>query len=175
MKPDQQYMVVSNHLSNLDSMVVLAGLRLPLRFLAMRELFDVPVLGAALRRLGMIEVNRDYPDSTMIGQGVSQAMADGASIMVFPEGQTSHDGTLNRFRIGAFSIAIGQAIPILPITLIGTREVWAPGSNTIHKGVVRVVIHQPLATHGLTQQDATALRERSRISIASAQNPRPCD
>ncbi|MDP2014244.1 MAG: lysophospholipid acyltransferase family protein, partial [Actinomycetota bacterium] len=154
--PGQRYVVVSNHLSNLDSMVLLAGLGLPLRFLAMRELFDVPLLGSALRRLGMIEVDRDNPHSAMIAQGVSQAMADGASVMVFPEGQTSHDGSLNRFRIGAFSIAIEQEVPILPVTLIGTREVWAPGDNAIHRGVVRFVIHKAIETQGLTQQDAPA-------------------
>lgn len=164
----QQYVVASNHLSNLDPMVMLASLPIPLRFLAMRELFDVPVLGQALRRIGMIEIDRASPDGTTIARGVQQALRDEASIFVFPEGQTSHDGSLSRFRIGAFTIAIEHGIPILPVAVIGTRGIWPPGSNTIHSGVVRLIIQEPVHTGGMTSGDAVLLRDRIRLSIESA-------
>lgn len=164
----RSYVMVSNHLSNLDPIVHFAGVRLPLRFLAMRELFDIPLLGSALRRIGMIEVDRNQPDAAGIARGVERALADGASVFVFPEGQTSHDGSLNRFHLGAFVLAIEHGVPIVPIAIIGTREVWTPGSNAIHRGVVRLVIHEPIDTQDLTRLDAIGLRDKSRSAIASA-------
>ncbi|MDO8731021.1 MAG: lysophospholipid acyltransferase family protein [Actinomycetota bacterium] len=163
-----RYVVVSNHQSNLDPMAHLAGLRLPLRFLAMRELFDLPGMSGALRRIGIIEVDRENPDSGMIMRGVSLALTDGASVLVYPEGQTSHDGGLNQFHIGAFVLAIEHGVPILPITVIGTREVWAPGSNAIHSGLVRLVIHEPIDTQGLNRRAAIGLRDKARSAIATS-------
>lgn len=163
----QRYVIISNHQSNLDPMVHLAGLGLPLRFLAMRELFDLPLLGPALHRIGMIEVDRDQPDATTIARAVSQALADGANVFVFPEGGTSHDGSMNRFHIGAFAIAIEHGIPILPIALTGTREIWAPGSNAIRRGVVRLAIQEPIPTQGLTRLDSIRLRDQAHSAIAA--------
>lgn len=166
--PGQRYVVVSNHQSNLDPIVHLAALPVPLRFLAMRELFDLPVLGGTLRRIGMIEVDRRKPDSGGIADGVARALADGANVFVYPEGATSHDGSLNRFRLGAFTLALDHGISILPISTIGTREIWAPGSNAIHRGVVRVIIHAPIATDDSSAADAIDLLDRARSTIAAA-------
>ena len=164
----QQYVVVANHLSNLDPMVMLACIPLPLRFLTMRELFDFPMLGGLLRRLGMIEVDRSRPDGASIARGVSAALNDGACIFVFAEGETSHDGTLGRFRHGAFSLAIQHGLPVMPITLHGTRAIWPPGSNAIRPGRVQLVIHEPIDTDGLDSQDTDALRDLVRSKIAEA-------
>jgi len=167
-EPGQQYVVVSNHLSNLDPMVHLGGVRLPLRFLAMRELFDLPVIGNAMRRIGMIEVDRGNADSAEISRGVRTALRDGASLLVYPEGETSHDGSLGRFHIGAFALAIEHGLPVLPIATIGTREIWAPGSNAIRSGAVVLLVQEPLPTHGMSRLDAIGLRERTRAAIAAA-------
>ncbi len=168
LEPGQLYVVVSNHLSNLDPMVHLAALPVPLRFLAMRELFDVPLLGAALRRIGMIEVDRQDPDGSGIARGAARALKQGVNVLVYPEGETSHDGSLNRFRLGAFTIAIDHGIPVLPVMTHGTREIWAPGSNAIRKGVVRLSIQPPIFTHELSRSDAIALRDSAYAAIAAA-------
>lgn len=161
-EPGQPYVIVSNHQSNLDAMAHLAALKRPIRFLAMRALFDVPVLGFVLRRIGMIDVNRADPDLTTIAQSVSSALAAGTSVLVYPEGATSADGTVDRFRTGAFTFAIANHVPILPIATSGTRAVWRPGSNAIHSATVRIVIGAPIPTEGLTLRDAVVLRDTVR-------------
>lgn len=161
-RPRQVYVVVSNHQSNLDPMVHIVGLPLPLRFLAMKELFDVPLVGRAIRTIGMVEVDRGDPDMRGISEGTRRALSSGVSVVVFPEGQTSGDGSVGRFHTGAFAIAVANGVPILPVTLVGTRGIWAPGSNAIRRGVVRVVVGEPIPTAGLNARDAVRVRDDVR-------------
>lgn len=166
-RPGAAYIVVSNHQSNLDPMVHLAALRIPMRFLAMRELFDLPVLGAVLRRLGMIEVDRSDPDGRAIAEGTARALSAGTSVLVYPEGGTAGDGVVGRFRSGAFRLAIAHAAPVLPVATSGTRDVWPTDRNAIRSAAVRVVVGEPIATSGLSDTDVAALRDTVRAWIAA--------
>ncbi|MDI1288364.1 MAG: lysophospholipid acyltransferase family protein [bacterium] len=161
-RPGQAYVVVSNHLSNLDPMVHIAGVPLPMRFLAMRALFDMPVLGKVMRDIGMIEVDREDPDMRTIRDGTRRALSNGISVLVYPEGKTSGDGSIDSFHTGAFVLAISNRVPVLPVTLMGTRSVWTPGSNAIRRGTVRLVIGTPIATDEMAPRDAVALRDDVR-------------
>ena len=163
----QAYVVVSNHQSNLDPMVHIAGVPLPMRFLAMRALFDIPVLGRVLRDIGMIEVDRDDPDMRSIREGTRRALSSGVSVLVYPEGKTSGDGSIDSFHTGAFVLAISNRVPVLPVTLMGTRAVWTPGSNAIRRGTVRLVIGAPIATDQMSARDAVALRDEVRAWIVA--------
>ncbi len=100
------YVVVSNHQSNLDPMAQLRALPLSLRVLAMRELFQIPLLGRAIRTAGMIEVDRDSPDFRQIDRAAARSLAAGHSLLVYPEGTASPDGTIGDFKDGAFIIAV---------------------------------------------------------------------
>jgi 1-acyl-sn-glycerol-3-phosphate acyltransferase len=166
-QPGVAYVVVSNHQSNLDPMVHLAALRIPMRFLAMRELFGLPVVGAALRRLGMIEVDRSDPDGRAIAEGTARALSNGTSVLVYPEGGTAGDGVVGRFRSGAFRLAIAHAAPVLPVATSGTRDVWPTDRNAIRSAAVRVVVGEAIRTQDLTANDAADLRERARAWIAA--------
>ena len=161
------YLVVSNHQSNLDPIAHLAALPIPLRFLAMRGVFALPAVGAALRRLGMIEVDRSDPDGRAIADGTARALAAGASVLVYPEGGTSGDGTVGPFRSGAFRLAIANRVPIVPVATYGTRDVWPTDRNVISAGVVRIVVGAPIATSGMTDADVIALRDRVRAWVAA--------
>ena len=161
------YVVVSNHQSNLDPIAHLAALPIPLRFLAMREVFALPVVGAALHRLGMIEVDRSDPDGRAIADGTARALAAGASVLVYPEGGTSGDGTVGPFRSGAFRLAIANRVPIVPVATYGTRDVWPTDRNVISAGVVRIVVGAPIATSGMTDADVIGLRDRVRAWVAA--------
>jgi len=164
-RPGQTYMVVSNHQSNLDPIVHIAGIPLPLRFLAMRALFDLPLLGAVMRNIGMIEVDREDPDMTTIRDGTRRALSRRISVLVYPEGKTSGDGSIDGFHAGAFVLAVSNGVPILPVTLMGAHAVWKPGSNAIHGGVVRLVIGEPIATDQMTTRDAVRLSDDVRAWI----------
>lgn len=160
--------VVSNHQSNLDPIVHLRVLPLSLRVLARRGLFRIWLFGPALRTIGMIEVDRESPDFRQIDQAAAQDLAAGHSLLAYPEGTTSPDGTIGAFKDGAFIIAIANQVPVVPVAIHWTCQIWPPGRTAIHAGRVCVAVASPLRTTGLTQHDVAALREQARNAICSA-------
>ena len=160
--------VVSNHQSNLDPIVYLATLPLSLRVLAKREMFRIWLLGPAMRTIGMIEVDRDSPDFRRIDQAAARDLAAGHSLLAYPEGTTSPDGTIGKFKDGAFVIAVASQVPVLPVAIHGTRRIWPPGGLAVHGGEVRIAVGRPLKTSGLTHLDIAGLRDQAWDAIRSA-------
>ena len=160
--------MVSNHQSNLDPMVHLQALPLSLRVLAKREMFQILLLGPAMRTAGMIEVDRDSPNFRRIDKAAARSLAAGHSLLVYPEGTTSPDGTIGDFKNGAFIIAVTSQVPIVPVTIHGTCRIWPPGRSAIHGGQVHIVVGSPLLTSGLAHHDIARLREQARDVICSA-------
>jgi 1-acyl-sn-glycerol-3-phosphate acyltransferase len=167
-EPAATYVVVSNHQSDLDPMAQLRALPLSVRALAMRELFQFPLFGRAMRTIGMIEVDRDSPDFRKIDDAAARDLAAGHSLLVYPEGTASPDGTIGEFKDGAFIIAVANQVPVLPAAICGTCRIWQPGSRAIRGGQVRIVIGRPLQTSRLTRHDIAGLRDQARDVIWSA-------
>ncbi len=167
-EPNATYVVVSNHQSSLDPIVHLRALPLSLRALAMRELFQIPVLGHTLRTVGMIEVDRDSPDFGRIDDAAARALTAGHSLLIYPEGRISRDGTIGEFKDGAFMVAVTNQVPVLPVAIHGTRRIWQPGRRTIHSGQVHIAVGGPLPTSHLTHHDIAGLRDQARDAIWSA-------
>lgn len=88
--------------------------------LSKRELFRIWLLGPAMRTAGMIEVNRASPDLGRIDQTAARSLTAGHSLLVYPEGTTSPDGTIGEFRDGAFIVAVASQVPVLPVAIHGT-------------------------------------------------------
>jgi len=160
--------VVSNHQSSLDPIVALRVLPVSLRVLAMRELFRIPLFGAALRAIGMIEVDRQSPDFGEIDAEAARDLAAGHWLLAYPEGRISPDGAIGEFKDGAFIIAVTAQVPVVPVAIHGTGRIWPLGRRAIHAGPVRVVAASPLPTSGLTHDDVAGLRDRARDVICAA-------
>lgn len=160
--------VIANHLSNFDVMVALASIPLPIRFLTKQELFKIPLFAQAMRAVGMVEVDRAARSAAIesVNRQAAEVVERGHSLIIFPEGTRSRDGELKQFKKGAFTMAVAGAMPVLPVTIHGTREVWPPESLMIHGGPVRMVIDRPIPTSGLGRQEVDGLRERVREIIA---------
>jgi 1-acyl-sn-glycerol-3-phosphate acyltransferase len=167
-EPATPYVAVSNHQSNLDPMAHLQALPLSLRILAMRELFQIRLLGPAMRTIGMIEVDRDSPDFRQIDDAAARSLAAGHSLLVYPEGTASPDGTIGEFKDGAFIVAVINQVPVLPVAIHGTGRIWPPGRRAIHGGQVRIAVGRPLPTSHLTHHDIAGLRDQARNVIQSA-------
>jgi 1-acyl-sn-glycerol-3-phosphate acyltransferase len=154
----QSYIVISNHGSWLDIMANFIAGRLPIRFLAKQELFKVPFMGQAMRAIGMVAIDRGRA-ATMheaINEGVRKVAANGASVMVYPEGTRTRDGAMRSFKRGAFHMAIDNGLPLLPVTIAGSYHAWPPG--WIARGGRMVVqIGDPIPVEGLTRADVTRL------------------
>jgi len=162
------FVFVSNHLSNLDPPLHIAEVPASIRFLAKKELFRYPVFGQAIRAVGIVETDRQAGPAAHreINRQVARVMEHHWSLIIYPEGTRSRDGELKPFKKGAFRIAVDNGLPIVPITIAGTREAWIPGKAWVHGGPVRMVIHEPIPTTDLGAEHITDLRDRARTVIA---------
>ncbi len=153
--PTQRYVVVANHLSMFDIPMLFYTLPLHGRFLSKKEVFRVPLVGRAMRTIGIIEIDRSSGQSSRqaINEGVRIAAERGYSLIVFPEGTRSRDGNLLPFKKGAFRIAIDNGLPILPVVLEGTDRVSRPGSKLFYPGKASATILAPIPTTAMTNRD----------------------
>jgi 1-acyl-sn-glycerol-3-phosphate acyltransferase len=165
---DQSYLVVANHLSTLDIMVCFVAVRLPIRYLAKKELFRIPLLAQAMRSIGIIEVDRSARGSihSSVNRQASELIANKRSLIIYPEGTRPRDGVMKAFKKGAFTMAIASGLPVLPLSIHGTYEAAAPGKPWFRGGAVTAIIDPPIETQHLTGADADALRDRVRDLIA---------
>jgi 1-acyl-sn-glycerol-3-phosphate acyltransferase len=165
--PAAGYVFVSNHLSYMDTPVALSHIPAEFRFLAKRGLFQIPFLGTYLKQGGHIPVPREDPRAAIraLTQAAETIRTHGISVLIFPEGGRSETGELQPFKEGAAYIAIKAGVPVVPVALIGTREVMAMGSATLRRGKVRLRIGDPIPTEGLTLKDRQTLIETARERI----------
>jgi 1-acyl-sn-glycerol-3-phosphate acyltransferase len=165
--PKGAYVFVSNHLSYMDTPVVLSTIPVQFRFMAKEGLFKIPFLGTHLTQAGHIAVPLGDPRAsvTSLRKAAEIIREREISVLVFPEGGRARDGELQRFKEGAAYIAIKAGVPVVPLTLIGTREILAMGSATFRPGAVRLRVGEPIPTTGLTLRDRAALTECIRQQI----------
>lgn len=166
--PQASYVFISNHLSYMDTPVALAHIPAQFRFLAKRGLFQIPFLGTHLSRAGHIPVPREDPRAAVktMQQAAETIQRKKISLLIFPEGGRSQDGELQAFKEGGAYIAIRAGVPVVPLALMGTREVLPFGAGVVNPGRVRLRILEPIETAGLTLKDRGALTERLRVLIS---------
>jgi 1-acyl-sn-glycerol-3-phosphate acyltransferase len=160
--PDQSYVVVANHQSTLDIMVCFLAVPLPIRYLAKKELFRIPLLAQAMRAVGIIEVDRTARSSihNSVNRQAKELISHKRSLIIYAEGTRPRDGVMKRFKKGAFTMAISSQLPVLPLSVHGTYEAAAPGRPWFNGGPVIAIVDAPIPTEGMTGADADALRER---------------
>jgi 1-acyl-sn-glycerol-3-phosphate acyltransferase len=136
-----------------------------LRIIAKESLGRFPFLGWHLRRTGHMLVDRRNPDRAAIFGWAGRLTVQGLSLIVFPEGTRSRDGRVGRFKGGSFYLALEAGLPIVPLSVIGTRHVMLKGRLAVYPGRVRLVVHEPIDTTGLAGTDAKEFGERVRQVI----------
>lgn len=158
------YIVVMNHQSNMDIPVLVHSLPLQLRFISKIELKKVPIFGSALIRAGHFLIDRRDHLKALEGMKVAgdALRQQGVSVVFAPEGTRSRDGNLLPFKKGAFVMAIETGIPILPVTINGTRVSLPKGSLWARKTRITVTVHEPVSTRGLTYDNRGELSAKVR-------------
>jgi 1-acyl-sn-glycerol-3-phosphate acyltransferase len=166
--PSRSYVVVANHLSALDIMACLLAVPLPIRFLAKKELFRVPVLAQGMRLVGIIEVDREARGAihSQVNRQSRELIEKGRSLIIYAEGTRPRNGVMKPFKKGAFTMAISSGLPVLPLSLHGSYEAWPPGKPLIRGGLIRAVIDKPIETEGMSNADTGDLRDQVREIIA---------
>lgn len=169
-EPGKTYVVVINHQSQYDIFVVYGWLRLDLKWVLKAELRKLPGVGIGCEKAGHIYVDRGNPEQAR--KAVKEALdrvGDGVGVLFFAEGTRSRDGRLLPFKKGAFRVATSQNLPVLPVTLVGTREIQKAKSLQIFPGRVRMVIHPPIeAQDGEDNNSIRRLMTQTQSAIASA-------
>jgi 1-acyl-sn-glycerol-3-phosphate acyltransferase len=167
LKPGVPYVIAGNHLSYMDTPVLLRHLPVEFRFLAKKGLFQIPFLGWHLHRAGHIAVPLGDPRASVktLTRAAEMIRKRRISLMIFPEGGRSEDGKLQEFIDGAAYLAIKAQVPVVPLALIGTREILAMGSGTFRPGLVRIRVGEPICTEGMVAHDRGKLTEAARERI----------
>ena len=165
--PKEGYHIyTSNHESSLDIAAVVRAVPLPLYFIVKKELRKVPVLGIYIRLADMIFVDRGNRDAALKSmQNAARLIKGGKNVIVFPEGTRSKTGELLQFRKGSFKIACDGNIGVVPIAIVGTREVNPSGSFKLNPGTVKVQIGQPIYPHDHPEFNAEKLADFTRQRV----------
>jgi 1-acyl-sn-glycerol-3-phosphate acyltransferase len=163
---DRTFIFVSNHQSIYDIPVIFATLPYQLRIIAKESLGSFPFLGWHLQRNGHLLVDRRNPDRAGILRRWRALVGEGLSLIIFPEGTRSADGRVGRFKPGSFLLAVEAQLPVVPLSIDGTRRVMRKGRLMTCPGHARLVVHAPIDTAGLAVADARRLAEQVRDVIA---------
>ena len=168
------YVFCVNHQSHMDIPVVLAALPIPFRFAAKKELFRIPFLGWHLRRSGHIAIDRQNPHAAVKSfRGASESLRGGVSLVFFPEGGTSFDGSIKPFKGGGFVLAGQAQAAIVPVTVRGSRAVLLPKTQHVRGGPVEVILGNPIESEGRSPKELTA-RVREEI-VTTFENGKTLD
>jgi 1-acyl-sn-glycerol-3-phosphate acyltransferase len=136
---------MANHQSDFDILIALAYIPGQFRWLVKKELFNIPIFGAAMRSAGYIEIDRQNREKAL--QSLDEAalrIREGKSIMTFPEGTRSRSGEIKPFKQGTFHLAIKSGVSIVPVSIIGSGQIMPKRSLKISSGKVKLVIGKPI-------------------------------
>jgi len=162
----QNYVFCANHLSYLDPPLLLAALPVAVRFVAKKSLFAIPLFGWAMRRSGEVPIDREHARAAARSvSAAAEALRQGRSLAVFPEGGRSRDGRLHPFLRGAFRMAVQAQVPLVPVAIRGSREALRPGSLYIRAGSVSVRIGHPIPTIELSSNEQERLAKKVQQAV----------
>ena len=162
------FVLASNHASYADVPALMATLPLDFVFVAKREVLGYPLVGTYVRRAGHPTVDRWDAQQSVADAGlVQRAIADGDSLLFFPEGTFTAATGLRPFRLGAFRTAAEARVPVLPLALRGTRRALRGDSWLPRPGPIHVWIGAPIPPRGREWADVVALRDEVAEAIAA--------
>jgi 1-acyl-sn-glycerol-3-phosphate acyltransferase len=163
----RSYIFAVNHQSIYDIPIMFTSLPVQLRILSKASVGRVPFLGWHLLRTGHVLVDRSKPGAAVIKK-LARLVKQHHSLMVFPEGTRSTDGSVGRFKGGSFLIAVEAGLPVVPISIQGSRHVMFRGRVTVRPGRVTVTVHEPIETSGVPRDEVREFSARVRDVVASA-------
>lgn len=164
---DSPQIIVANHQSWFDVFALGAELPVRYRFVAKKELEEIPVFGKAWTGCGHISVDRGNREAAIASmeEAFQNMREEGLTMILFPEGTRSMDGRLQKFKKGAFVLAVQGQVPLVPVAVVGSREVMPKGGKRVRPGTVTLRIGRPIPTEGTTLRDRNRLLKASRKAI----------
>lgn len=168
LNPEHPYIFAANHQSQYDIFALDGFLLVDFRWMAKKELFRIPIVGAAMRLAGSIPIDRSHGRQAMKSLAeAAKRIASGTSVVIFPEGTRTSDGTLQPFKPGAMYLAIKSGVDIVPMAIIGGFDVLAKGCLLSKPGRMVIKIGKPIATAGYTQKQKQELADLLHNEVAA--------
>lgn len=166
-KKGTSYIVVANHQSLYDIFLVYGWIGLDIRWVMKKELAKVPGVGYGSKSVGHIFIDRSNQRAAMKSlEEAKKKLVNGTSVVIFPEGTRSKTGKLIPFKRGAFKLAVDLNLPILPVTIDGTKNVMPhPSAVNILPGKVKMTIHKPIDIKDYTEKDVSKLMKKVKDII----------
>lgn len=169
--PKQAYIFMPNHQSMVDIPVIYVALAHQFRWVAKVELFKIPIFGKAMLRCGYISIDRTNRKAAFASlQEAIRKIREGASVLIFPEGTRSDDGTILPFKKGGFVMAVEAKALIVPVVITGTQAVMSKGRLRVTPGDVFVKIHPPISAGDYERKTAPLLLEKMQTIITDSFN-----
>jgi 1-acyl-sn-glycerol-3-phosphate acyltransferase len=166
---DGPFVFLSNHQSLFDILAAVRAIPVPFRVLAKRELFYIPVFGWVLRLSGFVAIDRRNREKAIRSlEKAAQRIRRGQSLLIYAEGTRSPDGSLLPFKKGGFILAIRAGVPVIPMTILGSREVLPKGSLRICPGIITVKLGDPIDPRQFRVEEKEALMARVRSAMEAA-------
>jgi len=142
--PDGGALLLMNHQSFIDPLVVAVSFQRPVSYLARHNLFSVPLIGTILRNAYVIPIRRNAASTESIRAAIER-LKQGYYVGLFPEGTRSQDGLLHEMKPGFLAIVRRASVPIIPIGIAGAGTAYPRGVVFIRPRTVRVVVGQPFS------------------------------
>lgn len=168
----QSYIIISNHQSLFDIPALVTRLGIQFRWVIKKEVRKIPLFGYALWVSRNIFIDRSDTSQAIvsINEGIKR-LPKGVSVMVFAEGTRSPDGSIRPFKKGGFVMAIDNKIPILPVTVNGSRKILAKGDLVYSSGHIEVVVGDPIDTMNYARVDLEYIIRQTRDAVIANFNP----
>jgi 1-acyl-sn-glycerol-3-phosphate acyltransferase len=164
--PARSYVFAANHQSIYDIPIVFASLPYQLRIIAKDSLGRIPFLGWHLQRTGHLLVDRSKPGASVVKK-MARLVGERHSLIVFPEGTRSVDGTVARFKGGSFMLALEAGVPVVPISIAGSRHVMLKGRLMVCPGDVSLIVHAPVETAAVTRDGVRDLSKSVHARVSA--------
>lgn len=162
-------LLIINHQSFLDPLLVGLPLQRPVSFLARDSLFRVPVVGWILRNTYVVPINRDAASTAALRESIRRMQA-GFLVGIFPEGTRSADGNVGEFKPGFLSLVRRTGLPVCPVGVAGAYEAMPRGATIARPGIVRVVYGEPIPAEVFADRSRDdALQQLVRDAVIACQ------
>ncbi|HLO57562.1 MAG TPA: lysophospholipid acyltransferase family protein [Bacteroidales bacterium] len=164
---NQSYVIISNHQSLYDIFVVYGWLGLDIKWVMKKELAKIPGIGFGSKKVGHIFLDRS--NSRVALESLNNAkkkLVNGTSVVIFPEGTRSKTGVPGTFKKGAFKLALDLDLPLLPITILGTKNILPTGTVDLRPGRATMIIHKPINAGSYSEETMREIMDESKRVIA---------
>lgn len=164
------FLLVANHQSYLDPVLIQTAVRRPIYTMAKSTQFSDRLIGGFLRRVNSFPVRRFETDPQAV-RIVLRRLAEGHGVGIYVEGERSWDGRLQAPRLGALRLMLKAGVPVIPCGISGTFDIWPRWDRAVKRGRVRIAFGAPLRFPRLDrkpQREAALTETRDRLMGALA-------